>query len=68
MTILQKHDIIILVITLKIKEIRKFEIEVKKDEDIIYNGISDNASSEIKNMDIKNINMENKVIKIEVES
>lgn len=55
-------------ITLKIKEIRKFEIEVKKDGDIIYNGISDDASSEIKNMDIKNINMENKVIKIEVES
>lgn len=67
MTIKQKHDIIKLVITLKIKEIRKFEIEVIKNKNIVYSGISDDASSDIKNMNIKNINLENKVIKIEVE-
>ncbi len=52
---------------MKIKEIRKFDIEVTKNENIIYSGISDDATSDIKNMNIKNINLENKVIKIEVE-
>lgn len=56
-----------MVITLKIKEIRRFDIEVTKDSEVIYSGISDDASEDIKNMEIKNISLENKVIKIEVE-
>lgn len=55
-----------MVIILKIKEIRKFDIEVKKDENIIYTGSTDNADDSIKNLDIIEIEIKNKVLKIKV--
>lgn len=55
-----------MVIILKIKEIRKFDIQVEKDEDIIYTGLVDNADDSIKNLDIINIELKNKVLKIKV--
>lgn len=55
-----------MVIILKIKEIRRFDIEVTKDEDIIYSGLVDNADDDIKNLDIVNIEIKNKVLKIKV--
>ncbi|MDO4282880.1 MAG: hypothetical protein Q4D02_04510 [Clostridia bacterium] len=51
---------------MKIKEIRKFNIEVMQNENIIYNGLSDEAGDEIKNLDIKQIVLKNKILKIEV--
>lgn len=51
---------------MKIKEILKFEIEVAKDSNIIYSGISDDASDEIKNSDIKTIVMDKKCLKITI--
>ena len=56
-----------MVIILKIKEIRKFDIEVKKDENIIYTGSTDNADDSIKNLDIIEIEIKNKVLKIKVQ-
>lgn len=53
-------------IHLKIKEIRKYNIEVTKNEKIIYNGLVDNADDSIKNLDIKQISLKNKILKIEV--
>lgn len=51
---------------MKIKEIKKFNIEVSKDNEIIYAGISDNASDDIKNSDIINIEMFEKCLKINI--
>lgn len=55
-----------MVIILKIKEIRRFNIEVTKDEDVIYTGLVDNADDSVKNLDIVDIEIKNKVLKIKV--
>ncbi len=51
---------------MKIKEILKYNIEVKQNDNIIYSGLSDDADDSIKNMDIQKIDLKNKVLKIEV--
>ncbi len=51
---------------MKIKEIKKFNIEVSKNNEVIYSGISDNASDDIKNSDIINVEMFEKCLKISI--
>lgn len=51
---------------MKIKEILRFDIEVTKDNNIVYSGNSSEAPDDIKNSDIVEINMDKKCLKITI--
>lgn len=60
------YDIINSVIILKIKEIRKFNISAYKDGNLLYEGPVGEADESIKNLDIKEIELQKKILRIEV--
>ena len=51
---------------MKIKEIRLYDIDVYKNEELIYSGMAESAPEEIKMSDAKNISITHKRIKIDI--
>ncbi len=50
----------------KIKEIRRCNLEVKKDGELLYSGQSEDAPEEIKNLNYKSIKLESGIVYLEV--